>query len=233
MKKFLLLVVLAFAAPLLVVGCGSSGGDDKASPTTEKSDGAKGESADSTTTTEDQTEDTEPDDGDAPVSGDAKAYVDAMAANLANSGEGDDLQLTEDQANCLAPRWVRTVGVDRFKEAGVSPQDIEDDSSTIDFAEIKLSESDANKMYDAFGACDVNLRDMMMESMAGDDVPAAARECMEKVLTEDAIRKLMILGLTGQDDALDDPNNMPPELAGIMGCAFMGMGEDTGTTTGN
>lgn len=233
MKKLLLLVVFAFTAPLLVVGCGSSGGDEKGSSTTTKTDDAKGDGGDNTTTTgDDKTDETKPDDGgDDPVelSGDAKDYADALTANMIENG-GDDLPLTEEQAGCLSPRWVDLIGVEKFKAAGVTPEDIRNDSDGADFEEFKFTEDEANEMVNAFGKCNIDLKEMIEKSMALEEMPAAARECMEKVLTPEALRKIMVLGLTGQDDALDDPNNMPPELAGLMGCAFMGMGEDTTST---
>ena len=65
---------------------------------------------------------------------------------------------------------MRPVGefIDRFEAAGVTPEDIKNDDKTADFEEFTLSESEAEVMYDAFGQCNVNLREMMIESMAGD-----------------------------------------------------------------
>ena len=134
----------------------------------------------------------------------AAPYVKALADNLARA-ENDDLPMSREQADCLAPRWVDTIGVDRFEAAGVTPEDIKNDDKTADFEEFTLSESEAEVMYDAFGQCDVNLREMMIESMAGDsETPEAVRKCMEGVLTEEAIKTLMIMGLTEGDDAMDD-----------------------------
>jgi hypothetical protein len=174
------------------------------------------------------------DDGDSggsvSISAEEKPYVDALAKNLRAAGEGsDDIPLSDAQSDCLAPRWVDTIGVERFEKAGVKPADIASDEKQMDFEGIKFTDAEATKMYDAFGSCDVNLRELLMKSMTeGEDVSPAARKCMEGVLTDDAIRKLMILGLTEGDKAMSDGEDLPPELAGIVGCAFMSMGDGSG-----
>ena len=237
-KRYSLLAALVLTAPLLATGCSGGGDDtgDKAAVTTDDGSTTTDGGNDTTTTT------TKKDGGGGKVtvSPAAAPYVKALADNLARAAN-DDLPMTRAQADCLAPRWVDTIGVDRFKAAGVTPEDITNDDKTADFGEFTLSESEAEVMYDAFGQCEVNLREMMLKSMGGDaETPEAVRKCMEGVLTDEAIKKLMIMGLTQGDKATSDPNDMPPELAGIMGCAFMGMGSgddsvDSGssTTSGN
>ena len=237
-KRYSLLAALVLTAPLLATGCSSGGDDtgDKAAVTTDDGSTTTDGGKDTTTTT------TKKDGGGkVNVSTEAAPYVKAMAASLSKSQNDGDLQMTPEQADCIAPRWVDTIGVDRFKEAGVTPEAIEKDDNATDFKEFTLTKPEAEVMYDAFGQCNVNLRELMLESLAGDaEVPEAVRTCMEGVLTEKAIKKLMILGLTEGDTTVDDPNDMPPELAGIMGCAFLGMGSgdvsvDSGSTstTGN
>ncbi len=238
-KRYSLLAALVLTAPLLATGCSSGGDDtgDKAAVTTDDGSTTTDGGNDTTTTT------TKKDGGGkVNVSAEAAPYVKAMAASLSKSQNDGDLQMTPEQADCIAPRWVDTIGVDRFKEAGVTPEAIEKDDNATDFKEFTLTKPEAEVMYDAFGQCNVNLRELMLESMAGDaETPEAVRKCMEGVLTDEAIKKLMIMGLTEGDEAtVDDPNDMPPELAGIMGCAFMGMGSgddsvDSGssTTSGN
>ena len=237
-KRYSLLAALVLTAPLLATGCSSGGDDtgDKAAVTTDDGSTTTDGGKDTTTTT------TKKDGGGkVNVSAEAAPYVKAMAASLSKSQNDGDLQMTPEQADCIAPRWVDTIGVDRFKEAGVTPEAIEKDDNATDFKEFTLTKPEAEVMYDAFGQCNVNLRELMLESLAGDaEVPEAVRTCMEGVLTEKAIKKLMILGLTEGDTTVDDPNDMPPELAGIMCCAFLGMGSgdvsvDSGSTstTGN
>lgn len=241
-KRYSLLAALVLTAPLLATGCSSGGDDtgDKAAVTTDDgsttTDGTNGSGGDETTTTT-----TKDGGGKVNVSAEAAPYVKAMAASISKSQDDGDLQMTPEQADCIAPRWVNTIGVDRFKEAGITPEAIEQDDKPTDFEEFTLTKPEAEVMYDAFGQCNVNLRELMLESLAGDaEVPEAVRTCMEGVLTEKAIKKLMILGLTEGDTTVDNPNDMPPELAGIMGCAFLGMGSgddsvDSGSTstTGN
>ena len=175
------------------------------------------------------------DSGGVSISSEEQPYVDALVKNLSKKGTGsDDIPVSKAQSECLAPRWVDTIGVERFTKAGVKPADIAKDSDQMDFEGITFTEAEATRMYDAFGACDVNLRELLMKSMTEDEeVSPAAKKCMEGVLTDDAIRKLMIMGLTGQDKAASNGEDLPPELAGLVGCAFMGMGDSGDSDSGS
>ena len=45
------------------------------------------------------------------------------------SGEEDELTLTDEQAECVAPKWIDTIGVERLEEAGLEPADISSDGA--------------------------------------------------------------------------------------------------------
>jgi len=223
-----LIAILAVTA-LTLVGCGTSGGDDasdsKATTTTAKTSENGGDESgdDTTTTTEDK------DSGDVKISADGQAYVDSIVESMKSD---EDTPLSDEQANCFGARFVKVIGVDRLKEAGVTPENLASEDS-MDFTDLKLSEAEGNKVYDQFGACDIDLREEMMKSMSSDeDMTPAAKACMEGVLTDENLRKLMVVIMTKGDDAAEDDPALSGFMGGLMGCAFMSMGSD-GTTTGD
>jgi hypothetical protein len=59
------------------------------------------------------------DSGGDDVSAEEQPYVDAMVDSF-RSGDDDELTPTADQADCVAPRWIDTIGVDRSEAAGAS-----------------------------------------------------------------------------------------------------------------
>jgi hypothetical protein len=161
----------------------------------------------------------------AEVSAEAQPYVDAMKVSMANSqDESDPFNLSEGQIDCMAPRMINAVGVDRLEEAGVTPEDIENDTDSMDFSDLDLSEDDGNAIYDAFGACDINLRDVMMESFASEDVPAEAQECIEGVLTDDNLRTFIVSMMVNGEDGMESDPAMEGFMSELMECAMAGAG---------
>ncbi len=229
-----LAVSLAAALTLVSAGCGTEGkGDDTAT------DGKKGTtttvaSNDGTTTVDDGPVDTtEPTDDDpfVPSGGDdaeAGPYIEALKRSMhASNDEDEDFQLTDGQIDCMSPRFIDVLGVDRLKENGVTPADLES-GEAMNFAELNLNEKEGNALYDTFGECDIDLNEMMMTSMAADEeMTPEMKTCMEGVFTDENLRKLMVATMTQGDDALEND----PLMAQLMGCAFMGM-EDMGGGTG-
>lgn len=221
-----LAVSLAAALTLVSAGCGTEGkGDDSAAVVDEKGGSAttldgkssttNGDEPTKTTTTVDES------DGSGPsVGGDGGPYVEAMKRSMHASND-EDFQMSDDQIDCISPRFIDIIGVDRLEANGVTPADIENDEA-LDFSELDMSEKEGNALYDTFGDCDIDLREMMLTSMADDDdMTPEMKTCMEGVFTDDNLRKLLVSTMIDGDDALDDD----PLMAQLMGCAFMGMGE--------
>lgn len=171
--------------------------------------------------------------GGADVSEAEKPYVDAMAEGMA-SAEDEELSLTEDQERCISARFVDVIGVERFEQAGIEPADLRTDEEALEFTEIDLSEDEGNRLYDSFGACDVDLRQVMLDAMAADEeITPEMQACMEGAFTEENLRKLMVTSMVKGEDAAEDDPALAGFMGTIMGCAFMGMdeglGEDGGT----
>lgn len=165
------------------------------------------------------------DDGGTAVSADAKPYVDAMKTAMSESQGEDDIEFTESQIDCLAPRWVNVIGVERLESNDITPEDLAEQAQ-MEFGEMGLTEKDGEALYDAFGACDVNIRELMLASLAEDDVPVAGQACFEEIFTEENTRTLMVATLVQGDDALEEDPELAPLMGSLMGCAFMAMGEE-------
>ncbi|MBM3674477.1 MAG: hypothetical protein FJW88_05895 [Actinobacteria bacterium] len=69
-------------------------------------------------------------------------YVDAMMVSVDTS----DFPFTRTEARCLAEQMVDTVGVDTLEEAGITPEDIENDDSEL--SDLDLSRDEAAELAD-------------------------------------------------------------------------------------
>ena len=56
--------------------------------------------------------------------------------------------------------------------------------------------------------------------------------CQSFPLTDENLRKLMVSSMMNGDEGMEDDPELESLMGGIMGCAFMGMGEDLGETDG-
>lgn len=158
--------------------------------------------------------------------GDAGPYVQAMTDSMLDD---DDVPITEEQARCFAGKSIDIIGVDRLKKKGIEPADLRDDSA-LDLSDVGLSMDDGNEIYDAFEDCDIDLRGLMMESMSEDEeVSAEAQACLDQVLTDDNLRKLMVITIVKGDDATETDPDLKEVMGGLMGCMFMSMGSEGST----
>ncbi|MEO6627155.1 MAG: hypothetical protein ABIP03_01160 [Aquihabitans sp.] len=228
-----LIAVMAVVSTLFLGACGASGGDEAGS-TTSAANGATTNPGDDGDNGGSKTTTTKGDSGGgkpAKVSGEARPYVDAMVKSLQD--EEDGLEVTDAQAECISSRMVDTIGADRMKAAGVTPENLGDSKKALEFETLSLTEKDANKLYDHFGECGINLRDEMMKSMSeGEDLTPAAKACFETALSEENLRTLMVTTMMKGADASQDDPALGPVMGAIMGCAFMGMGDSTTVPAG-
>jgi hypothetical protein len=158
------------------------------------------------------------DDDDAGGGGDVSAeeqpYVDAMVTSF-TSGDAGELTMTEDQANCVAPRWIDTLDVAALEAAGVEPDDIGSDSS-MDLSDLELSEDQGGDLYDAFGACDVDVKDLFINSLAeGSELSDEDRDCLDENFDDDLLRRVMVVSLTEGDDGLDGDEDLMSDVFAV------------------
>jgi hypothetical protein len=116
--------------------------------------------------------------------------ADYLAAIERSLSTGEGLKTTAEQAECMAPRWLDTIGMERLKEHDVAPADIGDDVNV-----------DGSALYDAFGACDVDIRQLFIV-LAAEGQTADVATCVEGALTPDLLRQLMVSSIV--QDQPDD-----------------------------
>lgn len=173
-------IAVAFAVVALLAACGASG-DDEADSTTSGP-------ATSTTTI----------DGSEPSpAGDEGDYADALVTGLA-SGELDAGQLvvTDDEARCIAPKWISIIGVDALVDAGVAPEDLEDNS--FDFPALGLDTDQGGEMVDVFADCDVEVYDKLYQALSV-DLDETQAKCLRKELDDDLARDFLVEALVNTD----------------------------------
>jgi hypothetical protein len=130
------------------------------------------------------------------------------------------LQLTARQAQCVSPRWVDTIGVDRFEEQDVAPENITDEAED-ELPQLGLDEAEGNELYDAFEACDVDVPALFVQSLASDtDLGADVVSCLEGALDDDLVRRLMVASITQGESALEEGSELEQTFTeSIEGCA--------------
>ena len=148
---------------------------------------------------------------DVEVSEEAQPYVDAMIESFDNS-DPDELEIDREQAQCLAPRWVETIGPDRLAEAGIEPEDFSSEGD-VDLSTADLSEDDGNEMYDAFEACGIDVKNLFVQSMANDEeLSTEDVECLEGAIDDDLMRRILVTTFVEGEDALDQDEELTGEL---------------------
>ena len=153
------------------------------------------------------------DDDGGDVSEEEQPYVDALVESAAED-DGEDLQLDEAQAECLAPEWVSILGVDRLEAAGIEPGDLAADD--LDFAELDLSEADGEAMLDALDECDVDMREIFLSGMTEDsELSEEDRACLDEAFDDDLLRRILVTSLVEGEDALDQDEDLMGEVFAV------------------
>lgn len=169
--------------------------DTTAASSTVDSDGDNSDSADSSDSSGEETpanDDTSSSAADGPL-------VDRIVASMTSDPSSP---FTEDQARCYAAENVRIIGADRIEKSLDNAADVPTDDeglfdlNAFDFSEIDLTKPEANEIYDAAKGCGLDFRATMLESMVKSGMPESARSCVEKVVTEDTVRELMVSVMT-------------------------------------
>ena len=208
-------------ALVVLVGCSAGGSDDAASTTTTaRSSTTTG--ATPSTTTEDPTTTTEDGGG---ATGAEQAYIESVADAM-RAVEDSEFPIDDEQADCLAPRWVDAIGYETLLEAGVTPEVLggsEDGDLDASFEEV-VDRGKAEKLVDAFFDCGLDLEGAFYDGLTSDGSTTPAQvACLRDRLPDGFIRELMITSMDGGDEALD----ADPELEQQLTEAFLAcVGED-------
>lgn len=126
-------------------------------------------------------------------------YVAALVKGF-TAGNENDLVLPADGARCVAPKWIDAIGVSRLVDKKVSPEDMADPD--FGFNELGLDRGQATAMIDAFGPCDVDIYQLLLDAI-GSEVGDDKRACLRKELTAKTARDLLIGALLSSDQNTD------------------------------
>ena len=162
-----------------------------------------------------------------------QAYVDDMTAAFAKENV-DDESFPQDQIECWMGDMTDGVGVDKLKEAGLTPESVSDDASEADLQ--KLSKDDRKVVAESFTDC-VDLEEVFtasMEAESGDEeLPKEMKECFADIDWNAMEKEFSEMILTG-----DEPDENNAAMAPLLGCMMAGLGDlgadsgDTSTTIG-
>ncbi len=181
-----LLVAVTVVSLLASTACSS---DDK--------DDSKASSGSSTTQAASESTEVEGESGELPKLTEVEQqFADAVEESMKDTtfftGNGD----------CLATRWVHTIGEERIKESGITAEDFAQDGP----GKLELDRATAEKMVDAMEACGVSMEELY-EGFASDPISGESDPeqlaCMKENAPVSEFREAMILSFTGdQDEAL-------------------------------
>jgi hypothetical protein len=144
-----------------------------------------------------------------------KPYVAALEKNMVASDSGS-FSLSSKQASCMAPKWIHTIGVDRLKAKGVTPEVMADSSSDSDFTTLDLSESEGNTLYDTFGTCGVDVKALFIDSL-NPDMSDDDTACVKKSFSDDLLKKVLVAELIKGDAGLNADPTLKTDIKAALG----------------
>jgi hypothetical protein len=147
-------------------------------------------------------------------------YLAAIESQFTASGE-NSLALTDEQAKCVAPKWLDVITVDKLKEKGITPDDVRSDTDNEKLATIGLTEDDAKTMFAAFGDCDVDVQAKVADSIVTSlEAPSDVEECVKDALPADLVERIFIVSTTKGQAGLDADEQLTTDLfASLEKCA--------------
>lgn len=121
-----------------------------------------------------------------------KALEPLIATYVSGSKGGDDAKA----AACVSPKWVKTITVKGFADAGFTPADVADTGFAL--SQLALTEKQATALFDALGSCDVDLRTAAVAQVTA-QVPATdeVKACLDKAITDDFVEEGFVTSITG------------------------------------
>jgi hypothetical protein len=147
-------------------------------------------------------------------------YLAAIESQFTATGD-NSLVLTDEQAECVAPKWLDVITVDKLKEKGITPEQVQSDTDNEKLATLGLSDADAEKMYAAFGDCDVDVRAKVAESIVTSlEAPSDVEACVQDALSGDLVERIFVVGTTKGQAGMDADEALTNELFSALGkCA--------------
>jgi hypothetical protein len=139
-------------------------------------------------------------------------YVDALKQSMVKT-DSEGLTLTDKQASCLAPKWIRILDPARLKAKGITPADVGADSSS-DLTQLGLSDAEGGKLYDALGDCNVDVKQVFITGI-NPDLSAEDTKCLDDNLDDALLKQIMVTELTKGDTALQADNDLVGKISAV------------------
>lgn len=123
----------------------------------------------------------------------AKAISDSIMEEQGKAAS-DVFVMKREEADCIGEGFVDNIGTEQLQDYGFLTEDLK----TADkMSDVKMSAEDAQSAADTLFDC-ADVQQMMSKAMG--DVPAEAKECLDEVMTEDALRKMFTLMFSGKQE---------------------------------
>ena len=110
-----------------------------------------------------------------------------------------DLDLTTEQATCVAKRWIDALDPDELRKSDVTPGDL-DDAGGADAALEDADEEQAGRLFAAYDPCEVDVRAEFMRRVQA-DLTTADATCLEEGISDDMVRKVAVDEMIDAHDA--------------------------------
>jgi hypothetical protein len=197
-RRLLAATTIALVLVGATAACGSEGSDGSADKTTTSADKATTDDGDTSTTSAS---------GDGPTTtvdnGDRsrQAYIDAFVEGFDSDGE----TFSKENAECVGDHFIDVIGFDKIKSSELTPAEFGAGNGD-DFPEtLGIDEDKASELYDQFEACDIDLAAAFVKAYGATGTPldADAEACLEKAITDEALRTSFVNGFLGKDDTAD------------------------------
>ena len=152
--------------------------------------------------------------------GDADAYIEASAEKLQTNTEG--LGLDEETATCFAAAGVNTVGVENFKDADISPEDLAN-ADSIGSLDIEIPDGATEDLAAALEECDLAeaFSSALIQGMvaaSGSEVSDDSVACMGEHIDEsDFAHAAAVSTLSTSSDGLPGCDDRDPRRRLLLG----------------
>ena len=104
-------------------------------------------------------------------------------------------------------------------ENGITPDQISSDTDNEKLSTLGLSEADGNKMYDAFGECDVDVQRRVRQEHRQQH-SEVSEDCINDALSDDLLRRLFVTSVTKGEAGLDADEALTNDIFAALGkCA--------------
>jgi hypothetical protein len=112
-------------------------------------------------------------------------------------GDEADLQLKQEEADCVGDGWVEDIGVDKLKDYGIVTEDLGADTTMSD---VTMDQADAEAAASTLVGCTDAAQ--LIKDTIGTEVSGEVSDCLDEAINEDDLEALFAtLFAGGEPDA--------------------------------